>query len=321
MKSSHRFAFLCIILLAFNITAAAQHNSAGSIAVLPFSVNGVDPVSVQTAESILRLEIGKISSYDLISEKRIKEVTGDSACGEEECAAKIGKRLGASFVVGVGLSALGDKIIVQYFMTDVSSGKNILIDQTTSAGVEDLETVMKRIAASISENRPINSTAEVGNIMKKESATPLRRSSRKNIGLSFGYLYPQGGYDNDDRSFVADLHLDYEMEEFAVGMLLGIRKGFAMNVYSEYLFSKTDICPYLGGSFGFHWVTHSSSFVVYSPYGTYSEKKKTDGFELGLNTGVRLFHTYNFQVVFNLEFIYTLNSYDDTAIVFTIGIL
>ena len=62
MKSSHRFAFLCIILLAFNITAAAQHNSAGSIAVLPFSVNGVDPVSVQTAEFILRLEIGKISS-------------------------------------------------------------------------------------------------------------------------------------------------------------------------------------------------------------------------------------------------------------------
>jgi hypothetical protein len=267
------------------------------------------------------LEIGKKSSYDLISEKRIKDALGDSACNEEECAAELGKRLGASYVLGCGLSALGDKIIVQYFMTSVSSGKNVVIDQTTSDGVEDLETVMKRIAASISENRPIAETAEVGNIMKKESEKPLRRSSRKNIGLSFGYLYPQGGYDNDDRSFVADLHLDYEMEEFAVGMLLGIRKGFAMNVYSEYLFSKTDVCPYVGGSFGFHWVTHSAGYVVYSPYGTYSEKKKTDGFELGLNTGLRLFHTYNFQVVFNLEFIYTMNSYNDTAIVFTLGIL
>ena len=32
-------------------------------------------------------------------------------------------------------------------------------------------------------------------------------------------------------------------------------------------------------------------------------------------------HTYDFQMVFNVEYIYTVNFYDDQAIVFTIGIL
>jgi hypothetical protein len=36
---------------------------------------------------------------------------------------------------------------------------------------------------------------------------------------------------------------------------------------------------------------------------------------------MRVLHTYNFQLLFNLEYIRTLNDYNDGAIVFTIGIL
>ena len=76
--------------------------------------------------------------------------------------------------------------------------------------------------------------------MLRESNKMLKRSSNKNIGLSFGYLYPQRGYDNSDRSFALDLRIEYELETYAVGMLLGARKGFAMNIYSSYFLTKTD---------------------------------------------------------------------------------
>ena len=52
-----------------------------------------------------------------------------------------------------------------------------------------------------------------------------------------------------------------------------------------------------------------------------AKELRSDGIELSANTGIRVLHTYNFQMIFNLEFIYTMNDYNDRAVVFTIGIL
>ena len=197
------------------------------------------------------------------------------------------------------------------------------MDQITATSIEELETVMKRIAKSVIEIKPANKNVEVGTILESESEESLRRNSNKNVGLSFGYLYPQNGYDDDDRSFVANLHLDYELEEYAVGMLLAIRKGFAINIYGDYLFTKTDFCPFIGGAFGFHWISHNNfrnSYYI-NNVNVSEKEKRSDGFEITANAGMRILHTYNFQILVNLEFIYTINDYDDTAIVFTIGIL
>ncbi|MCX6152065.1 MAG: hypothetical protein NTX22_16180 [Ignavibacteriales bacterium] len=304
-----------IFLLLFNflglIVINGQEVQQEKIALLPFDSNGIDTISVQTAESILRLEINKLNKLGIISDKRIREVLSSTKCIDSECALKVGKELGASQVFGCKLATLGEKIIIQYFLMNVSTGKQILIDQITASKVEDLEVVMKRIAKSVVDIEPITKGAEVGNIMANESDKSVRRSSKKNFGVSFGYLYPQNGYESSDRVFVLDGRFDYEIEDYAVGMLIGIRKGFAMNIYSSYLFSRKDICPYIGGGFGFHWVSHSDGFI----------KKKADGFELTANTGIRILHTYSVQIVFNLELILTLNDYNDKAIVFTLGIL
>jgi hypothetical protein len=304
----------------------AQESSPSRIAILPLSSNGVDSVSIQTSESILRTEIGKLSPMDIVSVKRTREALEGIPCNESECALEIGKKLGASQVLGCQLSALGEKIVVQYFLVDVATGREVLIDQVTAANVEDLEVLMKRVAKSVVERAPIDKNVEVGKILVSESREPLRRASRKNFGISFGYLYPQRGYDNSDRSFVADARFDYELQEYAVGMLFGVRKGFAMNIYGAYLLSKTDLCPYVGAAFGFHWVSHNDWAIYYNPYSPniydVSQKdKRSDGFELTGNAGIRVLHTYNFQLIFNLEYIYTLNDFDDGAIVFTIGIL
>jgi hypothetical protein len=95
--------------------------------------------------------------------------------------------------------------------------------------------------------------------------------------------------------------------------MFGARKGFAINLYGNYLFSKADIAPYLGTSLGFHWVLHEGLFL--------DDGKDGDGIELGLQSGIRLFHTYNFQMFIQGEYIMTFNDYNDKAFVFTIGIL
>ena len=237
---------------------------------------------------------------------------------ESECALDAGRKLNASQVLGCQLSALGEKIVVQYFLVGVQSSRELLIDQITAINIEDLEVVMKRIAKSVVDREPIEKSAEVGKILASETAEPVSRASRNNFGISFGYLYPQKGYDNSDRIFVVDARFDHEIRDASVGMLFGIRKGFAMNLYGSYLFSRQDLCPYLGGGIGFHWISHNDLII------SYDQNKKNyrgDGFELTGSAGIRVLHTYNFQFIFNLEYIYTLNDYSDQAVVFTIGIL
>ena len=316
MKTSKSFLTILLFILFYQTILFGQNQIPKNIAILPFNAVGVDPVFVQSTETILRLELKRLGDVDVIPEKQTFQALPEEICVDADCALKIGKELSASHVLICNLSALGEKIIVYFSIVDVDSARIVLNDQTTASNIEDLDTVMKRIAMSILTNEPIEKNAEVGAITQNETKIPFRRGSRKFIGFSFGYLYPQNGYDNSQRSFCMDFRTGYEMNNFTVGMLLAARKGFAMNVFSSYLFSKKDICPYAGGAFGFHWVSHKDYYD-----GDYNDNKKNDGFELTVNGGVRIFRTYNFQIITNLAYSYTFNDYDDRALIFTIGLL
>ena len=320
MKNYHIHVFISFFFFLAFINASAQDTSNVKIAVLPLNSNGIDSISVGTVQSILELALEKQNKTEVVTSNQLKEYIKSLECMDSKCAAAIGKVVNANRVLGCKLSVLGNKIVVQYFVVDVNTGKDVLLDQVTAISIEDLQPVMERIAISTVNLTSVSANAEVGKIYQGESEESLRRSSRKNFGISFGYLYPQNGYDNVDKSFIVDFRLDYELEKFAIGMLLAARKGFAMNIYGDYLFSKKDICPYIGGAFGFHWISHDSPQYNYYSQNSH-EEKSTDGFELSLNTGLRLLHTYNFQVVIELGYTISFNDYNDGAIVFTIGIL
>jgi hypothetical protein len=302
---------VCLFVSSFNGFAQTTSDSI-SYALLPFYSVGLDEISLNTAESILRLELEKLGMKNLVPD----QLTEKEYCSNTDCAVSVAERLNADRVIFCRLNPLGEKIIVQYYLIDVKSKNNLLIEQTTSANLEDLENVMKRIAKSIASANTFSESAEIGRITQTETIESLRRSARYNFGITFGYLYPQAGYDeSSEKTFIFNTHFDYELSDYAIGLMVGLRKGFATNIYGNYLFSKTDVCPYIGGSFGFHWVSHNT--VIYFS----NEKKSADGFELGFSSGLRLFHTYEFQIVLNLEYIMTFNDYNDKAIVFTIGIL
>ena len=305
--------FCLLLVLLFLLPTYSQDTTSKTTALLPIISNGIDEASIQTAGSILRMELGKEKNIKLVPEQATLDAIGDKECADEECAKKIGKQLNAEQVLLCKINPLGEKLIVQYQLIETSSGNSILSESATATFVEDLDAVMKRVAISVARRTPFNANQEVGNIVVQESVGTLRQTARYNFGVGFGYLFPSEGYDTTKKSFTINGYFDYEMTDFSAGLMVGARKGFAMNIYGNYLFSRTDICPYLGGSLGFHWVLHEGLFE--------DDGKDGDGFELGLLGGVRIFHTYNFQLFIQGEYIMTFNDYNDKAFVLTIGIL
>ena len=306
-----------LVVLSLVIPVKSQDTTSGKIAILPFVSNGIDPASIQTAESLLRMNLGKVSSLEVISERKVLQAIGDGECADQECAIEIGEKLSADEVLLCKLNPLGEKIIIQYILVETSTGKNILAEQATATSVEDLDVVMQRVALSVANHNPFSENVEVGNVVNQETIEPKSRASRFNFGVGFGYLIPTDGYDDDDKSFTFNLYFDYEIPDVAVGMMLGARNGVAIALYGNYLFSRTDLCPYIGGGLGFHWVHHDGST---SPNTTGSETNE-DGIGLGVGAGLRILHTYDIQLFINVEYIITFNDYNDKSIVLTIGIL
>ncbi len=295
------------------------------LAVLPLSGIGVEVTTEQTAHRLLLSEIRRLENYEVIPENDIFQLLGDRSCQEPVCAVEIAKQANASKVAFGSLNKLGEKIIVQYSLVDVSSGQTLLSDDITAVRVEDLDQVMKRIAASIVQQTPAEKTLEVGLVTEQESLETKTRKASSSWGIAFGYLYPEKGYDDTNRIFVFDFRSVYEMRHLAVDALLGIRKGVALNVGFLYLVSLKDFSPFVGAGVGFHGVSHElPTEPYYYDYDSYSYNGRnhtSDGFEFLIKGGMLAFRTYDFRVVVTLEYSLTLNDYDDQAIVVTIGVM
>jgi TolB-like protein len=306
MKYFLRLAGLLLVLVPCVIHAM------DTVAVLPLESVGVDMESAETAYLLLCQEIRKSGKLEVIPEDLVRKEMAFETCQDHICATAMGKKLEVDLVVYGSLNRLGSKIMVNYNLVDVGDEEVLVSDIMSSVTVEDLDTVMKRVATSIVNREPAAESAEIGTITEQESVAPVRREAIMTSGISFGYLYPQSGYD-DDEIFALDFLSLYEGKDFAVTGLFGIRKGLALNIGVSYLATRSDLCPYLGGGFGFHWVHHDDDEE--------DGDGRAHGFEAIARCGIMAFRTYNFRVLINLDYCFTFNDYDDRAVVFTIGIM
>ena len=223
------------VLFLFHATLFSQV-AEKKIALLPIISNGIDEASTLTAESILRMELSSKPNINILTKNKTLRPLNYDICNDEECAYAIGKELNVDQIILCRLSMLGEKVIVQYILISITSGEKILTEQTTALNLEDLDKVMKRVAISVAMEEPFIEGAEVGTVVGNESIESLRRKSRYNFGVGFGYLFPQEGYDNDDKSFTLSAYFDHEINEYAVGLMVGARDGLAINIYGNYLF-------------------------------------------------------------------------------------
>lgn len=316
------FKILCsvfIFVALFNSSLFSQQNKDSSIAVLPFVYKGIDPNTITSAQTILKSEILKLSNYKLIPDQQITEALQNTSCDEIVCALKIGKAVNADKVALINFLTLGQKTIVHYSFYNVNKSEKIVIDDITSNNLEELDAVMKRIAVSIIKNETVKQSAEIGNIVPNESKTISLRGARRIGTLSFGYLFPREGYSGLERSFTVDYKISGDLENINYGVQLFARDGVGVNIFTSYLFTKSDICPYAGFGLGFHWIQHETNII--NSLSQTSEKKKGDGFELNINTGFILFRTYSLSLVVNFSYAMTFNDFNSRASVLTIGVI
>ncbi len=298
-----------IILLSILVTSGLLARD--RMAILPIHAIGLDKYSVQTAENILLQEISILAKDQIVPRTEILAALKEEVCTDIGCAIDIGNQVAADQVVICSMSVLGNKIVIQYMLIDVVKSRTILGDNVTAESVESLDMIMKRIAASVVTRQSLSESAEVGSIIEDEESANFRRREARNFnGLSFGYLYPTSGYESKDRSLTLEYRKGWDMGDYFVGMQIAAREGIASTIFINYLTTRKDFCPYFGAGLGFHWVTHSVA-----------DDYRNDGFELLLNTGIRAFRTYNFQVLMNLDYTKTFNDYKDEGIIFTIGLL
>ncbi len=305
-----------LVLSVFQQFACAKE----TLAVLPLRGTGVEVSTQESVYMLLQSEIRQLKKYDVVAESDVLPLLGDQGCSETACAVEIGNQVKASKVVFGSLNKLGEKIILQYNLVDVPSGETLLSDDLSALRAEDLDRVAKRVAASIVGLTPAEKTAEVGLVTEQESLEPTTRKANSSWGIGFGYLYPEEGYDGEQRIFVWDFRSLYEMRHFAVDGLLGIRNGISLNVGLMYLASSRDFSPFVGGGVGFHAVAHDDIHYYEDPYIPH-EKMQGDGLELLFKGGLLAFRTYDFRVVATIEYSVTFNDYDDRAAVLTIGIM
>jgi len=284
-------------------------NGTTNLLLMPFINNGLDQSEIDTSYQLLTNELQKFPEITLKLPSE-ETVNNNINCSNLDCGVEAGKVENCDETLLVTLSKLGNKRIVQMLLIDVDGAVIVLADNINASAVEDLDMVMKRIALSTSKKKNLKDSAEIGAIVEDEELSHKRRRAAKYVAINFGYLYPQNGYDNDSRSFTMDFTNMYEMGNVDVGLKLAGRYGFSATVFSNYLLTKSDICPYVGGGIGIHFVGHNNTRKGFNE----------DGFELTASTGLRFFRTYNFEVIANMDYIITLNDYDDQALVFTIGI-
>ncbi len=312
--------FIIFLLVLFNISFPQQIKT--KFAIAPFLNNGVEPSVVNTVETLFRLEFQKYDTITVIAQESSSAAFANKNCFEKECAIAIGKELKSDMVVICQLLVLGQKIVVQYSCYDIQKEATTINDQVNSANVEDLDMVMKRVVQSILSSVIYSKTAEIGNITEDEKKEILSRSTRKFYNFNFGYLFPDRGYSTDERSFSMDFRAGGEIDNYDYGIQLLARDGFGVNIFGSYLVTKKDFCPYFGAGVGFHWVLKEQVEVQYTNGNVVSRnEKKGDGIEFLLNGGLRLFHTYNFRLIINMSYAFTLNDFNSRGYTFTVGFL
>jgi TolB-like protein len=313
-------ALFAIILLSLSLPqiVCAQER----LAVLPLKGISVEGSTLETVRMLLLSDIRQLQKYDVVPESEILPLLGDGSCSETACAVAIAKQVQASKVVFGSLNRLGEKIIFHFELVDVASGATLLSDDMNALRVEELDQVTKRVAASIVWQTPVERTAEIGLVTEQETLEPNRRKANASWGIAFGYLYPENGYDEEQDVFVWDFRSFYEMKNFALDALLGVRKGFALNVGFLYVPSPKDFSPFVGAGVGFHAVSHDIIYDYdYEYHYDYQTEEPNDGFEILVKGGLLAFRTYDFRVVATLEYSLAFNDFDDRAVVLTIGVM
>ncbi len=230
-------------------------------------------------------------------------------CYQTACAADAGAVAGVERVIYGSVSTLGDKHIVQVSVVSVATRNVVWAGSLAAKSAEDLDTVMKRLAKSISEGKKVEETVEVGMVTEEEEKEPARRRSFHTTGIKVGAMLPLGGYADASYLMHYGVQYWYEMPNFAIEVagyysttgnigyeLEGAASEFvAPEISVLYLMSKGDISPYFGGGFGL-------GIISLTPEGGMWDLGTGLGPAFNAGAGIVFFRTYDIRITADIRY-------------------
>ncbi len=305
-------SFFAVSLLFCNFLLGKER-----LVVFDFSSIGIEESAVKTVGQLFRYEFNTLEKFDVIERHEMVELLGDTIqVSNKSDALKRAIIFEADKAVLGEINALGTKIILTAMIIDVLSGTLEYSQTTSSLSLEDLETVIKRLVASLAERKPLEETAEVEKIMEKETIEPKRRSSFYTFGIRFGHIEPFAGFAGAREGRI-ELGLTgwYEAPDFMAELAWTFNSPWMTFEYDYEAFSdqrveislirllsRKDISPYFGAGLGIHWVSVSSErYDDYYGY-YYSHHQSGTGFGANMQAGLVMFRTYDFRLLLNLRY-------------------
>jgi hypothetical protein len=285
---------------------------------------GMDEATAMATVQLLRNDLAGTGKYTLVEEGEMQRTLGQmTPCYDSQCAAENGRQLGAAKAVVGSLSRLGEKIIVELRLVDVATAHVEYSDRMTSSTVEDLDTVIQRMANAVASGKPVEKTTEVGLIVQEEAKEPLRRQNFFTVGGKIGYLFPTGdSWGQADRLLCLDWVTRYETNDFFVESLIGYRYQLnedngAFDVPIEfsifYVPSRSDFSPYVGGGLGIHWIGARRWDEENGDMNGEDERWTNNGLALNLGGGLMGFRTYDFRFIVDLRYSVVLADLGDQS--------
>lgn len=316
MRSPYKSGYLVMLALVFFSLLAAVPQTVQSqqrVTVVVFDAQsiGVDEATVLATSQLLRNDLAATGKFSVMEEGEVERALGEkSRCYDSQCAAEFGQRLGVDKAIVGSLSRLGEKIVVELRLVDVASAKVEFSDRMASSTVEDLDTVIKRLAKGLATGKTTEETAAIGIIAEQETWEPRRRKNFFTVGGKVGYLFPSGdSWGRTDKLLCLDWVTWYETPTFVVESLVGWRyqvnedKGaydFPIEFSMFYIPGKSDFTPYLGGGLGIHWV--AAKRWEDDHWDNENEQITNNGLALNLGGGLIGFRTYDFRIEVDLRY-------------------
>lgn len=266
-------------------------------------------VSYATTEAVATLLVSDLINYGhtVLNPDAMDDAVGDVLeCYESSCAAEAGLAANVEHAIYGSVSRLGDKHIVQLSIVNVMTKEVIWAGSLAAKTAEDLDTVVKRLAKSISEGKKAEETVEVGLVTAEEEKEPMRRRVFHTFGTTAGMVVPVGGYGGANTLYnlgwlywYETPHLVFEAAgyfTFPGDIENATASEFCPVEFSAlYMLSKRDISPYFGGGVGFGWLIVDPGETAYG---------------LTLNAGGGLVFMRTYDIRFILDARYHINLAD-----------
>jgi len=301
MKSSNAKWIIICLLCTIPFTASA----------VKYGVLHLKPVGVSyaTTETVASLLVSDLTNYGhvVLNPDAMDAAAGDILeCYESACAADAGALAKVERVIFGSVSTLGEKHIVQVSVVNVITREVIWAGSLAAKTAEDLDTVVKRLAKSISEDKAVEKTVEVELVTAEEEKEPMRRRVFHTLGTTAGMVVPLDGYAGAGGLFNLGWLYWYETPRFVAEVAgyftfpgdveTGTAFEFCPVEFSLlYMLSTKDISPYFGGGIGFGLLTVESE----EPY---SIAETAYGVTLNAGGGLVFLRTYDIRVVLDARY-------------------